>query len=191
MKLTARSSLSQVVACVAEALAGAGIRCVLTGGACASLYTRGAYQSSDLDFVIQGTVSQSELDAAMATSGFTRRENEYVHPGSGFFVEFPPGPLAIGGDSRIQPVQYRVRSRTLLALSATDSCRDRLAAFYFWNDRQSLRTAVEIAVCHAVDFDTIRKWSSDEGHGPAHDEFRRELARAGTRSSARRPDLDR
>jgi hypothetical protein len=43
------SSLADVAAAVAGALPGSEIRAVLTGGACATLYTGGEYQSSDLD----------------------------------------------------------------------------------------------------------------------------------------------
>jgi len=50
-----------------------------------------------------------------------------------------------------------------LGLSATDSCRDRLAAFYHWNDRQALALAVEIARTHPVDLGLIREWSAREG----------------------------
>ena len=57
MKLTSRSSLAEVVACVAQALARAKIRAVLTGGACATIYSKGEYQSSDLDFVLQSAIT--------------------------------------------------------------------------------------------------------------------------------------
>ena len=40
---------------VGDALRRAGIRGVLTGGACASLYTAGAHQSVDVDIVLAGT----------------------------------------------------------------------------------------------------------------------------------------
>jgi hypothetical protein len=64
-----------------------------------------------------------------------------------FFVEFPVGPLGIGRDLAVKPVQIRIGggARRIRALSATDCCRDRLAAFYHWNDRQSLDAAVDIA----------------------------------------------
>ena len=175
MKITRRATLSDVAACVAGVLSEAGIRCVLTGGACASLYTRGAYQSSDLDFVIQSAVTRPQLDGAMRKAGFERQGNQYVHATSAFFVEFPPGPLAIGGDFRIQPIEYSIRRKSVLMLSATDSCRDRLAAFFFWNDRQSLRTAVQIATSRRVDLDRIREWSVEEGHQAGFEEFMDEL----------------
>ena len=41
----------------------------------------------------------------------------------------------------IEPVEMRVERIPLLLLSATDSCRDRLAAFFQWKDRQALAAA--------------------------------------------------
>ena len=118
---------------------------MLTGGACTTLYTRGAFPSLDMDFVLIGGTTQARLEEAMAAAGFVRRGDRYVHPRLPFWVEFPRGPLAIGSDHRIRPVARRVRSGRLQMLSPTDSCRDRLAAFYHRNDRQSLDVAVEIA----------------------------------------------
>lgn len=163
MKLGRRSGLADVARGVAHALHTARIQAVLTGGACASLYTHGGYQSSDLDFIIQNPVSGMDLDSAMASVGFKRVGNQYEHPEARFFVEFPAGPLGIGTDLHIHPIQYEIRGTTLSALSATDSCRDRLVAFYHWNDRQALRVAVTIARGHRVNLELIRRWSRKEG----------------------------
>ena len=167
---------------MAAALGSAGIRAVLTGGACASLYSRGKYQSSDLDFIIQSTVSRTKLDVAMAAIEFRRVGDHYEHPVAAFFVEFPAGPLAIGEDLRIQPVEYKIRHFGVLALSATDSCRDRLAAFYHWNDRQALTAAVAIARLRPVNIETIRKWSAREGALRPFEEFLAALKMARRRS---------
>lgn len=187
MRLTETSDLAEVASQVAAALAEAGIRAVLTGGACASLLTDGAYMSSDLDFVIQGESRTSDIDAAMASVEFVREGGRYVHPHAPFFVEFLPGPLAIGSDHQIRPVEFRIESTVLLALSATDSCRDRLAAFYYWYDRQSLRTAVEIALRHKVNHRAIREWSLREQRARELDEFRHEVRRG--RAVRRREQL--
>jgi hypothetical protein len=183
-----------VAAAVARALSGAGIKAVLTGGACATLYSKGAYQSLDLDFILQSGATQRQLDAAMGSIGFRREANRYEHPESQFFVEFPSGPLGIGADIDIQPVAYEIGNVTIMVLSPTDSCRDRLSAFYHWNDRQSLDTAVQIARHHKVTLDAIRKWSSKEGASTGFGEFLRTLrslqkaARASERTrGSRRP----
>ena len=171
MTLTARSSLAQVAVCVASALARSKIRAVLTGGACASLYSKGKYQSSDLDFILQSAVTSKELDAVMEAIGFRRTGNHYEHPRTAFFVEFPAGPLGIGADIDVRPVVYRIGRVGVRVLSATDSCRDRLAAFYHWNDRQSLITAVHIARNRKVDLKAIRAWSEREDASDKFSEF--------------------
>ena len=169
--------MADVARCVATALKSADIRAVLTGGACASLYTRGGYKSSDLDFIIQNAVSGKQLDRAMASIGFRRVGNQYEHPDAPFFVEFPAGPLGIGSDLRIQPVEHRIKGTVVSALSAADSCRDRLVAFYHWNDRQALRVAVSIALRHRVNLISIRKWSEHEGARSKYEEFISEVKR--------------
>jgi hypothetical protein len=179
--ITARSSLVGVALQVGDALRRHRIRAVLTGGACASLHSGGAYVSVDMDFILLGHVTQAVLDAAMGSVGFRRRGDRYLHPRARFYVEFPRGPLAIGGDHRIEPVEHRRGRARVLALSPTDSCRDRLAAFYHWNDRQSLAVAVSIALRNRVRLAAVRHWSVAEGAELRFDEFLAalKLARAG------------
>lgn len=181
MKLTERSSLTTVALCVGDVLRRKGVRAVLTGGACASLHTRGAYQSADVDFVLSGRVTRMQLDAAMATVEFERIGDHYVHPRARFFVEFPNGPLAIGSDYSIRPIEYAIRGTRALVLSPTDSCRDRLAAFFHWNDRQSLAVALTIARRNRVNLALLRRWSAGDGHENRFDEFLTELKRARAR----------
>ncbi len=184
MTLSRRSSLEDVIGTVATALREAGFTAVLTGGACATVYSGGAYQSHDLDFIVLAGGTRRALEAALAGVGFRRHGDRYVHPKTRFFVEFVRGPLAIGDDVEIRPVPLDVGARTALALSPTDACRDRLAAFYHWSDRQSLAAAVEIARRHRVRLPVIERWSDREGHRARFDEFRASL-RAARR--ARRP----
>jgi hypothetical protein len=158
---------------------------VLTGGACATLYSEGKYQSFDLDFVLQSATTAGDLDGAMEVIGFRRVGNHYEHPRARFLVEFPAGPLGIGGDLDIRPVTYRIGKVGVKALSATDSCRDRLAAFYYWNDRQSLAAAVEISRRRRVNIEAIRRWSTREGEAEKFQAYLESLGRVrGGRSGA-------
>jgi hypothetical protein len=186
VNLTERSTALEVATSVADALSRAGFRAVLTGGGCASIYTKGVYQSVDLDFILQRASTQAELEAALAAIGFERQTNQYFHPRARFYVEFPPGPLSIGRDYGILPVALAFRGREVLALSATDSCRDRLAAFLFWQDRQNLQTAIQIALRNQIDFGKIEAWCTSEGVPEGFQEFSRELGIARTRGERRR-----
>jgi hypothetical protein len=158
-------------------LEDAGIRAVLTGGGIAAIHTDGDYKSDDLDFILQSSPTRKQLDEALGRVGFQRAGDHYDNPATHFFVEFPRGPLSIGRDLAIRPVEVRVGTRRVLALSPTDSCRDRLAAFYHWNDRQSLDVAVLIALRERVDLGVIRKWSESEGKAEQCVEFEKELQR--------------
>lgn len=140
--------------------------------------TGGEYDSDDLDFILQSSPSQESLDRALSEIGFSRKVDHYVHKRTDFFLEFPRGPLSIGRDLGIQPVEVKVSRGTVVILSATDSCRDRLAAFYHWSDRQSLETAVRIAQRNRVDMKTIREWSAQEGMADKFEQFDRELRRS-------------
>jgi len=113
----------------------------------------------------------------MQTIEFKRTGRVYRHPETEFFVEFLPGPLGIGRDLEIKAVPWAGNS-PLRMLSPTDSCRDRLAAFYFWEDRQSLRVAVQIGTRHPVNIETIQRWSAEESRLSKFEEFVAELNRA-------------
>ncbi len=177
MRLSPRASLREVAVVTGDALRRAKIRAVLSGGACASLYTQGSYVSVDADFILIEPCEQEDLDRALASLGFRRMRDRYVHLRLPFFIEFPRGPLGIGEDSRIRPVWIRRRNRRVLTLSATDSCRDRLAAFYHWNDLQSLAAAAEIASRNRVSYAKIRGWSRKEGHLRGYEQFISEVRR--------------
>jgi len=184
--LGARSSLKTVALAVGHALDIHGIYGVLTGGACASIHTGGRYVSADADFILSGRITRADLDRAMRSVGFVREGDRYVHPRARFFVEFPRGPLAIGADHRIRPVRLSSRGHSMLVLSPTDSCRDRLAAFYHWNDRQSLSVAATIGCLHRLKWAVIREWSKKEGFADRFEEFRRTVRQRRSRRSTKR-----
>jgi hypothetical protein len=75
VRLSGRSSLGAVAAAVAGALRTHKISAVLTGGACAALYSEGAYHSRDLDFIVVESATRKQMDTAMESIGFTRRRD--------------------------------------------------------------------------------------------------------------------
>jgi hypothetical protein len=156
-------SAEELAAMVCQALADAGITVTLTGGGCVAIWSEGKYVSRDLDFIEEGPVPRRRVKAVLEGLGFEERKKYYVHPASEFFVEFPTGPLMVG-DERIETVERRDTSTgSLRLLSPTDCVKDRLAAFFHWNDRQALAQALLVARAQAVDIKEIRRWSKAEG----------------------------
>lgn len=72
-------------------LSDRGFDAVLVGGAVVSIYTDGAYESGDLDFIIQG-IFKEKLPQVMKEIGFNKKGRHYSHPDcKHLFVEFPSG----------------------------------------------------------------------------------------------------
>jgi hypothetical protein len=155
-------SAEELAGLICQALKDAGVTVTLTGGACVAIWSQGKYVSKDLDFIEEGPVPRRKIRAVMKRLGFEEKGRHFVHPATRFFVEFPTGPLMVG-DQRIERVsQRKTRFGNLRLLSPTDCVKDRLAAFFHWNDRQSLEQALIVARAQQVDLEDVRRWSRSE-----------------------------
>lgn len=163
MKAIADMTVEEIAGLICETLGKEGITATLTGGGCVAVWTAGKYVSRDLDFIEEGVVSRRKLKTVLATIGFREKNRYFVHPETEFFVEFPTGPLMVG-DERVEAVGFLATcAGRLRLLSPTDSVKDRLAAYFHWNDRQALEQALLVARSHPVDRDSIARWAKAEG----------------------------
>lgn len=153
-----------------------GLEAVLTGGSCVTVYSVNEYQSPDLDFVISTTEYRTKaIKEAMEEIGFKRRPDaSFVHPNCPYFIEFIAPPLSIGSE----PVKNISTIRTKLGyfrlLSPTDCVKDRLAAYYFWDDLQSLEQAKMVARRQKINYKEVKRWSKVEGYLKKFNEFMRQ-----------------
>ncbi len=175
MSIEADSSLREVAFSVCTALHQASITAILTGGSAATVYAAGAYQSRDLDFVLSFAAPGG--GAVLAALGYRLVGGTYQHAVSPLTLDFPPGPLMVGGDLVSTWDTVRDGERLLHILSPTDCCRDRLAGFLFWNDRGSLAQALAVARAERprIDLDVVRDWCEREGQLAKLREFAAEL----------------
>ncbi len=179
MKISRFSTLPDVAFVVCSALDTAGIIAILTGGSAATVYAPLAYQSHDLDFIVEFQATGSNAGETLKSVGYHLNVDHYKHEENPLLLEFPPGPLAVGGDLIREWDIMRRRDYLLNIIKPTDSCRDRLAGFLFWNDRGSLEQAVAVAAAqkHRVDLDVIRSWCDSESRLEQFGEFERALER--------------
>lgn len=163
MKPIAQMSDEEVAGLVCETLQNIGITTTLTGGACVAIWSEGKYVSRDLDFIEEGPVSRSKVKAALAGIGFEEKNRYFIHPETDCYVEFPTGPLTVG-DQRVHEVETReTAAGRLRLLKPTDCVKDRLAAFFYWNDMESFEQALLVARQQPVDIKDIRRWAEAEG----------------------------
>jgi hypothetical protein len=158
-------SMSQIelAAYVQDSLQVDGINVVLSGGSAVSFYSSNKYVSKDLDLINANFAKRSKIRSVMENLGFQEQGRYFVNPETKFFVEFPEGPLSVGEEPVKEISEFELATGTLRVVSATDCVKDRLCAFYYWNDQQGLAQAVLVAESQNVDLDEIKRWSKVEG----------------------------
>lgn len=168
-------SQAEVAALVCAHLAGQDIRVVLSGGAAVGIYSDNRYVTRDVDLVNLYQVRHAVLREQMKVLGFNEEGRHFRHPDSRTLVEFPPGPLAIGGEPVTVTRSLQLPTGMLQMISPTDCIKDRLAAYYHWGDHQALAQAVLVAGHQPFDVEDVARWSKAEGHARAFRGFRDSL----------------
>ena len=160
-EITGETTMQELAVLVSQALERAGITATLSGGGAVSMYSDNEYQSYDLDFV-----SSERLKAigdAIMPLGFLRvgKARQFEHPDTPWYVEFPPGPLAFGetaiavDEASILETEYGL----LRIITPTHSVMDRIAAYVYWQDNQSLDQAIMVAGRQDVDWSALYEWA--------------------------------
>jgi hypothetical protein len=155
-------SQSELAAYIQSVLQGEGITVVLSGGSAVSFYSGNKYVSKDLDLINTGFARRSRIKSVMEKIGFEEKGRYFINSETRFFVEFPDGPLSVGEEPVKEVNEFELTTGTLRILSPTDCVKDRLCAFYFWNDKQGLAQAILVAKSQKVDLKEIKRWSKAE-----------------------------
>ena len=179
MKRASSPGTRQWAARVASGFAKDGIEVVLTSGACVSIYTRNKYRSYDLDFVNVGGASSRTVAASLHRTGFQKEGRIFTRSDCPYAVDILSPPLSIGAEPVRTTATLTDRGTPLVLLTPADSVKDRLAAYYYWNDLQALEQAVMVCRSQKVDLAIVRKWSNAEGHLAKFIEFQKILAKKG------------
>lgn len=159
-----------LAALVTVTLQQKGIDALLVGGACVSIYTVNKYISGDIDFVSHGTMK--EISKALEQIGFHKKSSRHFERSDcPLFIEFVAPPAAVGNEPITEPFELTSKYGKILLLSPTDAIKDRLAAYYHWNDFQALEQAALVAKDQNVNISEIERWSISEGFGDKYQKF--------------------
>lgn len=176
MKQIKNMSHVELAAYIQDILQKEGINVVLSGGSAVSFYSSDKYVSKDLDLINTNFARRSKIKSVMEKLEFHEQGRYFVNPETIFFVEFPDGPLSVGEEPVKEISEFELTTGTLRVVSATDCVKDRLCAFYFWNDRQGLTQAVLVAESQNVDLKEIKRWSKAEGKEKEYEIFKKKLS---------------
>lgn len=182
MKPIESMTLGELAAFICTHLNSHGIPCVLSGGACVTIYSKNDYQSYDLDFIEQVYTRRNELRQVLGELGFYEENRYFRHKNTDFFIEFPSGPLSVGSEPVKNIHKIKFETGTLRLLSPTDCVKDRLAAFYHWDDLQALEQAKMVVKHHQIDLEEIRRWSNVENQLEKFEKIKKDLTTKRTHS---------
>ncbi len=162
--------IKELAALICHKLNEKDIDAVLVGGACVSIYTENKYVSYDLDFVSYARLK--DITEVLKELGFKRESTRhFVREDCPYFIEFVAPPLSIGSERVKKKEKIKTRFGSFTLLTSTDSVKDRLAAYYHWNDPQSLEQAVMVAKAQKINIKDIKRWSVAEGHKEKYETF--------------------
>ena len=164
MKLISNMSQAELAAYVQSHLRKEGITVVLSGGAAVAIYSSNKYVSADIDLVNVNFTDRRKIKKAMEEIGFKETDRHFTHPGTKHIVEYPAGPLSVGQEAVHQIDKIKFTTGILEIISPTDCVKDRLSAFYYWGDRQSLSQAIFVARARKIKLEEIRRWSKESGN---------------------------
>jgi len=176
MKQIKNMSQVELAAYVQSHLRKEAINVVLSGGSAVSFYSGNQYVSKDLDLINANFAKRKDIKTVMEKIGFHEQGRYFVNPEMQFFIEFPEGPLSVGEEPIKVIDEFKLTTGTLRIISATDCIKDRLCAYYFWNDQQGLAQAVLVSKSQSVDLREIERWSKVEGKEQEFEIFRSKLS---------------
>lgn len=162
--------IKELAAIISSHLSKNNIEVVLVGGACVSLYSNNIYLSYDIDLITETPIRQ--IKPVLEKLGFVNTGSRlFQNPKCKFIIDFPAPPVSIGDDPINKFNNIETRLGTIQLLTPTDCAKDRLADYYFWNDRQSLEQAIMVVKRNKVNFSVIKKWSISQDEMERYKEF--------------------
>jgi hypothetical protein len=149
-------TLEDLAGYISEELRKRDIDAILVGGACVTIYSKNRYQSYGLDFI---TYDDMRKVKSALLEGFSKKHKHYQHPECNWYIEFVFPPVAIGGEPVRDFNEIKTFLGTIKLLRPTDSVKDRLAAFYHWDDNQALEQAIGIYREQDIKLEEVENWS--------------------------------
>lgn len=162
-------SIPALAALVNQKFIEHGMKTVLVGGACVTIYSNNRYLSYDLDFITFET--SSTVKKALLELGFRPKGKYFSRSDCPYFIEFVSPPVAVGDELVTKFKTLDTPFGKIELLTPTDCVKDRLASFFHWNDRQALEQAVLVFHDQNVNLKEIRRWAKVENHLDKFEEF--------------------
>lgn len=168
-------NIKQLAAIISSHLKKNGIETVLVSGACVSVYSDNQYMSYDIDLITGSSIKK--IIPVLEELGFKNTGGRlFENPQCKFLIDFPAPPVSIGNEPVSKFNNLETRFGIICLLTPTDCVKDRLAAYFFWDDRQALDHAVMVAKRNRIYLQKIGKWAEKQGEIEKYEFFRKKVS---------------
>jgi len=184
------TSMIELAVVVAQHLKHKDIQVVLVGGLAVDIYTQNQYLTDDIDMVDISYQKPAVLKAAMLELGFTKQGRVYRNSSTDIVVEFPSAPLAVGDELIKEQTNIETEFGEIPILFAVDVIKDRLAAYLYWKDQQSLVQALCIMLCHEIAPVEIKAFYENEASEEAFEKLQNMYSTLKQKRLIEMPDIE-
>jgi len=144
----ADTPIIELAVIVANHLQQKNIRVVLVGGLAVEIYSENKYLTKDIDMVDISYQKPVVLHQAMAEIGFEKKGRVFINETTDISVEFPSAPISVGDELVTKTTVVETEAGRIPILFAKDVVKDRLAAYFHWQDQASLVQALAVIIKH-------------------------------------------
>ena len=162
MKNFSNTPIVELAAIVADHLRQRGITVVLVGGLAVEIYSENLYLTKDIDMIDMSYQAPAVLGQAMAEIGFSKQGRIYINDTTDICVEFPSGPLSVGEQLITETTVFKSHAGEIPILFPKDVIKDRLAAYFHWQDKPSLVQAVAVMTKHPIELNELKSFCQNE-----------------------------
>lgn len=139
--ITAASSLRDVIATIATALAGRGVSIVVVGASAIAAHSHRVHTPQTIEFAVPSGMQSETIDETLRALGFSKSGRRYAGSASPFGVEFVGEVPRIRNHQVTEFETIQTSSGPFQTLSIEDAVADRIAAYLYAHDPQSLHVA--------------------------------------------------
>ena len=190
MRDFSNTQIVELAAIVANQLRQQGIEVVLVGGLAVEIYSENIYLTKDIDMVDISYQAPAVISQAMAEIGFRKQGRVYVNETTDICVEFPSAPLSVGEELITETTVIESGSGEIQILLAKDVIKDRLAAYFDWQDKPSLVQALAVMINHPVALDELKSFCQNEDKEGEFDLIQQLLNSAKDQALSRMVDIE-
>ena len=134
-------TLAEIAAVVYRHLREVGVEAVVVGGSSITIHVPAVYTSADIDLALISGFNRSKVAKTLERLGFHERGRDFVHPGVPYTIDLVAetpyiDQRAIKDFATVHTSEGPVRTYYI-----EDAAADRIAAWVYWSDSESLDVA--------------------------------------------------